>query len=194
MLRYHRSRSRVIGGHVAPVYAITNTNGDTQLSKLDDAVADFTENALANGQDLIAYYKNMGDIETAHSYPEWECKTPEGDTTSTTFTMMEFSSPWRDVVYQQLLELAEKGVKGIYFDFVHMPHWGCYGTNMESLFEQQTGLESPHTNSAGHHWSNHPHWPAYMEFQNKVIADAFQYWNSGVSTQYPEFTLSLIHI
>ena len=130
----------------------------------------------------------MGDIETAHSYPEWECKTPEGDTTSTTFTMMEFSSPWRDVVYQQLLELAEKGVKGIYFDFVHMPHWGCYGTNMESLFEQQTGLESPHTNSAGHHWSNHPHWPAYMEFQNKVIADAFQYWNSGVATQYPEFT------
>jgi len=185
--------TRMAKGHTSrfstlwPSYAITSANGNKPLASFDDAVASFSEDAQIHGLDLIAYYKNMGDKEALVGHEEWECKTPDGKITDDRFVMMDFSSPWRDVVSRQILELAERGVKGIYFDFVHMPPWGCFGTLLQTLFEQQTGLEAPERSSAGHHWSNHENWAAYMEFQSETIAAAFRYWKLAVQAQYPDF-------
>lgn len=170
-----------------PSEAIKDSDGNAPLSQLEDSVGKFSKVALENGQSLVAYYKDMGDIESSVSNPDWVCKTPDGESTHARFTMMDFSSLWKEVVYRQIQELSKKGVKGIYFDFIHMPTWGCYGSNMENLFERQTGLESPRRSPAGHHWSNHPNWAKYMEFQNKIIKDAFLYWKSGVIDLDPNF-------
>jgi len=65
--------------------------------------------------------------------------------------MMDFSSGWREVVLEQLLELTDRGVTSVYFDHVHMPVWGCFGTKLQSDFVKDIGLEAPKPLANGAH-------------------------------------------
>jgi len=114
---------------------------------------------------------------------------PDGTTTDVRFTMMDFSTGWKEVVLEQLIELNDRGVKSVYFDHVHMPVWGCFGTKLESDFVTDTGLEAPRQLASGAHWSLHPSWRAYMEYQNATVAQTLDYWKIEVRKHEPDFQI-----
>ena len=122
--------------------------------------------------------KNTGDQEVLKVYPTWECKNIKGSPPHKKFTFLDFYSDYKEIVLTQLKELAERGAQGIYFDYIHLPAKGCFGSLIEEFFVNETNLDVPDT-------IRHKNFTKYIEFQAQALNNVFKYWKLELQKEYP---------
>jgi hypothetical protein len=141
------------------------------------------------GVEVLAYYWHMSDAAVSRRNPEWICRDaadrPQADARDGAF--LDLTSPYREVVLQRLLDLAEMGVGGFYFDADHMPYNGCWGTPLAAEFTRATGQAAPRRANF-----NDPVYRGFLGFQAYRTAETFAYLQSRVQQKYPNvvFTVS----
>lgn len=144
-----------------------------------DHVSKMVKNAKTNGLFFYAYYKNSGDDLILSQHPEWKCHSIDNRQAHPRFPFADLSSPYRDIVLHQILELAERSVDAIYFDYIHTPIRGCFGSYTQSKYELETSLDAPKTYSQDNY--NH-----YLAFQADELVGTFNYWKSAAQKVYPD--------
>lgn len=96
--------------------------GDVLPQAKDRNIArEIIEQAHANGMRIIVYYRHMEDRGMAREHPEWVCRDSSGKPYVSRGLKMCFNTPYRDFVEKRLLELAQMGADGFYFDEIHQP-------------------------------------------------------------------------
>lgn len=166
--------------------AIKNTKGKSPFANSPELVRGMGERAKEQGLNFIAYYKDTGDEVIAKLHPEWLCKTPDGKRAEEKFLFLDLAGPFKYVALKQIIELADRGAKGVYLDFRHFPVWGCFGGETERLFKLETGLDAPRRVN-GAHWQWHPNWKSFLEFQSKKVAETFAFWEMELKKRDPSF-------
>lgn len=82
----------------------------------------FVDDAHAKGLHVIAYNWMMTDktMETLH--PDWVCKSPTGEIIAHRGrgNELDVTGPYREVILKRLMDLAEMGFDGFYFDEAHL--------------------------------------------------------------------------
>ncbi|RMF87150.1 MAG: hypothetical protein D6741_20935, partial [Planctomycetota bacterium] len=142
------------------------------------------DEAHAAGCRIIVYHRHMEDDAIAESHPEWVAKDFRGQPLVKRGTKICFNTPYADFVEKRLVELAEKGADGFYFDEVHMPKPFCWCDNCRRAFREATGMEYPR--------SPDPYDPAYqkaIEFKNVTIERVFRKWRAAIHAVNPECVL-----
>lgn len=139
----------------------------------------------ARGMKVIAYLRHMSDHAMQTQHPDWVCKHPNGKPVleprgkKKTIFVLCMSSPYRDYLKTRILELAERGVDGIYFDCWHMPDV-CACEYCRKAFREETGHDMDLKAAAGS--------PAYLEavdFTNRTMVRTFKEWRAVVEARYP---------
>jgi hypothetical protein len=167
--------------------------GDREFAReISDAVH-------GQGMKVIAYHRHMSDAAMQREHPDWVCKLPDGSPfleprgKSKTVFVLCLNSPYRQYIKTRLIELAEQGVDGIYFDNRHMPDI-CTCRYCLDKFRQQKGHEMDYRASVGS-----PGYLEAVEFVNQSMVEAFLEWRAAVratqphvffcvkSSQYPNF-------
>lgn len=114
-----------------------------------DLGREIARRAHEHGLRTIAYYRIMCDDFVEKEHPEWLCRDAAGKLVLEPRTSRRpneadrkhvicFNSPASELVKARLLELADRGVDGIYFDSWHMPE-GCTCENCQATFRRETG-------------------------------------------------------
>ena len=147
------------------------------------------DEAHSQGLRIIAYHWHMTDETTAELHPEWVCRNPDGIPISHKVrgAHLDITGPFREIVLQRLLELAEMGVDGFFFDGKHLPslprydYEGCWGSALEENFRNTTGLDAPTKPDR-----SDPVWQQWLDFKAAEIERTFAYWQDSVHVQYPD--------
>ncbi|GAB6165946.1 hypothetical protein JCM19992_19460 [Thermostilla marina] len=154
-----------------------------QANKVDYA-KQIIDEAHAAGCRIIVYHRHMEDDAIAEAHPEWVAKDFRGEPLVKRGTKICFNTPYADFVEKRLVELAERGADGFYFDEVHMPKPFCWCDNCRKAFQEATGMEYPR--------SPNPFDPAYqkaIEFKNVTIERVFRKWRAAIHAVNPECVL-----
>lgn len=139
--------------------------------------------AHTSGLRIITYYWDMSDADIEDSHPEWLCEDARGRTArhKKRGNFLDITSPYREVVLTRLLELADRGSDGFYFDHTHLPRGGCWSPGMVAEFQRTTGRRAP-ANSR----DSDADYNAFLDFQAQRVADTFAYWQDQVHRKYPD--------
>lgn len=90
----------------------------------------------------IIYYRHAEDAEMFKKNPDWACKDINGKVVKgERGTMLSLNSPYRDVVFQRIKELAEDGADAFYFDYSHVPITGDFSDYSKKLYKEQYGTD-----------------------------------------------------
>lgn len=146
-----------------------------------------------HGQDMkvIGYFRHMCDAAMQKQHPDWICRGPDGSPTlevrgkPTDVFVLCMNSPYRQFIQTRLLELAERGLDGIYFDSWHMPDI-CTCKYCKKAFREEAGHEMDVSAPIGS--------PAYLEavdFVNRTMVRTFQQWREAVHAAYPDVVFSI---
>jgi len=147
-----------------------------------ETVRAMIEAAHARGQRIVAYYWHMADAEAEKEHPDWLCRTVDGrPSPASRGNFLDLSSAWRDRVRENLLQLAEMGVDGFFFDSTHLPRTGCFGTALQREYEARTGRTAPTAAS-----DRDPAFQHYLEFHALQIEEAFDDWRRTVKARFPQ--------
>ena len=176
----------VKSGQEDPWWSSTVPLTSDGLPKLDNhpnLIEEMVADAHQKGMKMLAYYFISTDKTIAELHPEWLCKRPNGKILAhrRRGNYLDITSPYREIILQRLLELAEMGVDGFYFDELHMPYKGCWGTPLESAFQEATGREVPKVID-----ETDPDYRLYLEFIASQVEENFAYWRDTVHQKYPE--------
>jgi len=153
--------------------------GDREFAReISDAVH-------GQGMKVIAYHRHMSDAAMQREHPDWVCKLPDGSPfleprgkTKTVFVLC-LNSPYRQYIKTRLIELADHGVDGIYFDNRHMPDI-CTCRYCLAKFRQQMGREMDYLAQTGS-----SEYLEAVEFVNRSMVEAFLEWRSAVRAKHP---------
>lgn len=103
--------------------------------------------AAAHERDLrlVAYYRHLEDSHLAETQPRWCCRDDLGAVRMgrNGAPRICLNSPYLELLEARLVELAELGVDGVYFDEDHWPRDGCWCEACVRGFEGETGLDMP---------------------------------------------------
>jgi hypothetical protein len=157
----------------APVGAVQDRN----------VAKEIIDEAHAEGLKIITYYWHMGEQTYVDLHPEWVCKdtdraTPITDRRGADLDITE--NDYRDVVLTRLLELAEMGTDGFFFDSEHLPPDGCWGSALENAWREKTGQDAPIPPDTN------PRYLEFIEFKARKIEETFSYWRDRVKAKHPE--------
>lgn len=113
-----------------------------------DLAAELIKDAHRNGLKQIAYYRHMEDNWAAREHPEWRVLDRYGNkvTAKRSDAYMSFASPYADFVITRLVELAQRGADGFYFDEIHVPRNGDFSSFAQKKYRAKYGkdlLEAP---------------------------------------------------
>lgn len=137
------------------------------------------------GMKVIAYHRHMSDAAMQKQHPDWVCKHPDGSPVCEprckckTIFVICMNSPYRDYISTRLLELADRGVDGIYFDSWHMPPI-CVCDYCRKAFREEMGHDLD--------LSAKPGSPGYLEgtdFVNRSMVRGFNDWYKAVRAKHP---------
>lgn len=169
--------------------ALKDVDGKSFFRHREDVVSRFSKRSREAGLKFIAYYRNSGDVDTLRLNPQWNCRNAKGQKSHPKFVFLDFLSDYRQFVLQQLFELAERGADAIYFDHIHLPVDGCFGSSIEKAFKKATGLDIPTSRS-------HKNFGEYLQYQSIVLNDTFEYWKKEVLFRYPDlvFVISVAYL
>ena len=138
------------------------------------------------GMKVIAYHRHMSDAAMQREHPDWVCRLPDGSPfleprgkTKTVFVLC-LNSPYREYIKTRLIELADRGVDGVYFDNRHMPDV-CTCRYCLEKYRHQTGHEMNHEAPIGS-----PGYLKAVEFVNRSMVEAFLEWRAAVRQRHPE--------
>lgn len=134
-----------------------------------DLVAEMVAEARRSNVRLIGYHWHMADNLSERLNPGWACRNRKGEVAEKRGSFLDFASPYRNVIGTRLQELVARGVNGFYFDGLHIPNGGCYGSATEQAFRAQTGA-SGRSDPAG-----------FLAFNGQVVRDAFRQWAQQLS-------------
>ncbi len=152
-----------------------------------DLGREIAEDAHGRGLKVFAYYRIMCDDYIEREHPDWLCRDAAGKLVVEPRTRRRpqpthvicFNSPAREYTQIRLLELADLGVDGIYFDSWHMPEI-CTCANCRTAYEKEMG--QPMDVSAGRGTE------AYRRaahFVGRSIVRTFAGWKKVVRQKHP---------
>lgn len=149
--------------------------------------------ARARGLRTFAYYRIMCDDFVEREHPGWLCRDAAGKLVVEPRTRKRakpthvicFNSPAREYTRTRLLELADRGVDGIYFDSWHMPEV-CACSNCRAAFEKETG--EPMDASAARGSGAHGRIAAFV---GRTIVRTFSEWKDSVKKEHPEIVFAI---
>lgn len=161
-----------------------------------DLGAEIARNAHEHGLKVFAYYRIMCDDFVEQKHPEWLCRGADGELVLEPRTRKQklpqnqkhvicFNSPARALITTRLLELADRGVDGIYFDSWHMPEV-CTCENCRAAYLEETGKPM---NVAAKRGSED--YRLASEFVARSIARNFTEWKRIVKAKHPEVVFAI---
>ena len=161
------------------------------LTEGRDFAQEISDAVHATGMKVIAYHRHMSDAAMQREHPDWVCRLPDGSPyleprgkTKTVFVLCP-NSPYREYIKTRLVELADRGVDGIYFDNRHMPDV-CTCKYCLEKYRREMGHEMDYEAPVGS--------PGYMkavEFVNRSMVEAFLEWREAVRRRHPEVFFSV---
>jgi hypothetical protein len=160
----------------------TGPDDEPVLGDRANLIQPMVDDAHARGLRMIAYYWHMSDARIEALHPEWRCLDHRGDPiTSKRGNHLDITSPYRRIVARRLVELADMGVDGFYFDHLHLPLQGCWGSNLELEFERETGLQAPPRVD-----QRDPIFRAWLGFKAAKVQETFAFWKTMVKREHPD--------
>ncbi|NLY02526.1 MAG: hypothetical protein GXY83_41130 [Rhodopirellula sp.] len=155
-----------------------------------DLALKIARDAHANGLKVIAYYRIMCDDFIEREHPDWLCRDAAGDLVLEPRTrrrpnpedrkhVLCFNSPAKEMIEARLLELANRGVDGIYFDSWHMPEV-CTCEFCRAAYLRRTGKAMDPTAERGS-----ADYRAMTEFVAGTIVRNFRQWKQAVKKKHP---------
>ncbi len=144
------------------------------------------QNAHQAGRRIIVYHRHMEDRHLAERHPSWVTRGPDGKPFERRGKVLCMNSPYPKFVKKRLVELAEMGADGFYFDEMHMPPGGCWCPHTRKAFRRATGLKPPETPNP-----YNPVYQRYLDFQTTTIENTFRRWLSTLHERFPKL-VSLI--
>lgn len=132
----------------------------------------------ASGIKFIAYYRHDIDKPMEMLHPEWLCLDAKGQPIANmdrdkTAHRLCYNSPYREFVKTRLVELAEQGTPGVYFDQDHMPEV-CTCENCKTKFLAVRGYPMPDNLK--------PYTAEYLDvakFIGETISETFAEWRAA---------------
>jgi hypothetical protein len=161
-----------------------DVNGVT-LQPGKNVAKEVIEEAHAEGLKMIAYYWDASEATLAAANPDWVCKEPDKTViNSPRGPALDLTGPYREVVLARLLELAEMGADGFFFDNLHLPRAGCWHTALEAAWVAETGdpVAPPPPKRRE---DPSPRYLEFLDFRALKIVETFTYWRDAVKAQYP---------
>jgi len=151
-----------------------------------DFAQEISDAVHATGMKVIAYHRHMSDAAMQREHPDWVCRLPDGTPfleprgkTKTVFVLC-LNSPYREYIKTRLVELADRGVDGIYFDNRHMPDI-CTCKYCLEKYRKETGEDMDYKAPVGS-----PGYLKAVEFVNRSMVEAFLEWRAAVRRRHPE--------
>jgi hypothetical protein len=191
----HARVIRNVGAEVLTRIYLTRDEGAWWPSRVGDVhplvqgrdfAREISDAVHATGMKVIAYHRHMSDAAMQREHPDWVCRLPNGSPyleprgkTKTVFVLC-LNSPYREYIKTRLVELADRGVDGIYFDNRHMPDV-CTCEYCLEKYRRQTGHEMNYQAPAGS-----ADYLAAVEFVNRSMVEAFLEWREAVHRRHPE--------
>jgi len=161
-----------------------------------DLGREIARHAHEHGLRTIAYYRIMCDDFVEQEHPEWLCRDAAGKLVLEPRTRRRpneadrkhvicFNSPARELVKTRLLELADRGVDGIYFDSWHMPEV-CTCDNCQAAFRLQTGQAMDVAAKRGS-----DEYRRNADFVARSIVRNFLDWEQAVKAKHPHVIFAI---
>lgn len=140
------------------------------------------DEAHAEGLSIVTYYWHMTEKTFEDFEPHWVCKDEEGNPIDGPRGIhLDITGPYREVVLKRLLELAEMGADGFFFDYRHLPPRGAWDSALEDAWKAETGEEAaPPPDDADRLYRQ------FLDFKAKQIEETFAYWRDEVKAGHPE--------
>ncbi len=150
-----------------------------------DPVAGMVQRAHSQELAFVAYYRHQEDRPLALEHPDWVCRDALGRVIRTAGEpRLCFHSPFGAVTLQRFIELAERGVDGIYLDESHQPLEGCWCAWSEEAFKAATGLPLPAAAL-----ESDPLYRRYLEFTEDSLVERIACWRRILELLHPGTTL-----
>jgi hypothetical protein len=145
-------------------------------------VQEFVDEANAEGMTFVAYQWHMTETTFESLHPEWICRDEDdAPIEGPRGIHLDITGPYREVVLTRLLELAELGAGGFFFDYRHLPPRGCWASALEEAWKAETGEAAvPHPDDAN------PLYLQFLDFKAKKIEETFVYWRDQVKAAHPD--------
>jgi hypothetical protein len=169
--RPHSSRPRVIRS--------------VTLLPRDDVARTIIDEAHRERMRILTYYWHASEATVAELSPEWICRRPRGTPMKSPRSVhLDITGPYRDVVLTRLLELAERGADGLFFDYRHLPREGCWHSALEEAWKAETGEpKAPRPPREGE--SPSARYLEFLDFRARKIEETFAYWRAKVKAKHP---------
>ena len=153
-------------------------------------------NAHEHGLRVFAYYRIMCDDFVEKEHPQWLCRGVDGKLVLEPRTRRRpkeedrkhvicFNSPARELITTRLLELADRGVDGIYFDSWHMPEV-CTCENCQAAYRRETGKMMDITARRGTEG-----YRQNAQFVARSIVRNFRDWQRAVKAKHPDVLFAI---
>jgi hypothetical protein len=142
------------------------------------------DEAHAQGLRIIAYYWDASEATVTALRKDWVCRRPQHgkELKSPRRIQLDLTGPYREVVRTRLLELAEMGADGFFFDSRHLNRLGCWGTTLEAAWKAETGEDAPPLPRQGEQPS--PRYLEFLDFRARKIEETFAWWRDEVKSRY----------
>lgn len=161
-----------------------------------DLGAEIARDTHGRGLKVFAYYRIMCDDFVEKKHPEWLCRDADGKLVLEPRTRRQprpenrkhvicFNSPARDLVKTRLLELADRGVDGIYFDSWHMPEV-CTCENCRAAYLKEIGKSM---NTAAARGSDD--YRLVAQFVGRCVVRNFVDWKRAVQAKHPAVVFAI---
>ena len=160
-------------------------NQDIFVAAGRNIVQEMITDAHQHQEKMIAYYWHMTDARMAQLHPEWICHNPKQELLEHTArgTYLDITGPYREIILGRLLELAEMGADGFFFDERHLPREGCWDTTFQEEFETTHEREAPKSLKDA---LDDLEW---QQFRAEKVAITFKYWSDTIKANYPHMVL-----
>ena len=145
-------------------------------------VQEIIDEAHGEGLKIVTYHWHMAEKTFEDLNPDWLCRDEGGiPIEGPRGIHLDITGPYREVVLTRLLELAEMGAGGFFFDYRHLPPRGCWGSALEEAWKAETGeAAAPPRNDAD------PLYRQFLDFKAKKIEETFVYWHDEVKAAHPD--------
>jgi hypothetical protein len=178
--RPHSARPRRINGIV--------------LQPGENVAGQIIDEAHAEGLKVITYYWDASEKTLAARHRDWVCRKPNRKTPIEHHRRgkhLDLTGPYREVVLARLLELADMGADGFFFDYRHLPREGCWRSALEDAWQAETGEPAPPSPAEGEEPS--PGYLEFLDFRARKIEATFTYWRDEVKARHPDvvFVISI---
>ncbi|ALJ04461.1 hypothetical protein APS56_04590 [Pseudalgibacter alginicilyticus] len=158
----------------------------TDFAENRNIIQEAINEAHTHNTKMIGYYNHYSDGYIRDNYPEYKCKDVNGNDIirEGRGTMICFNSPYIDLLATRLIEFAQMGGDGLYFDEIHMPREGCWCNYCKTKFNELTGQTAPTTINV-----NSQLYKDYQNFNNESVVEGFYKLRQTLEAENPDLVM-----